>query len=99
MIEWNPKDEFPEGFKIESNPDCRNIKIECQSCKWISVNDRLPIPGECVLFYGRHELQMQPRIYMARYFNENDEGVWDENGYDILDYTHWMPLPEPPKVE
>ena len=64
--------------------------------EWISVDDRLPEPGERVLatdggFVGE--------------FYINSQGQWQRynvNNYSLLmalDILWWMPLPEPPKEE
>jgi len=81
--------------------------------QWISVKDRLPKVEEQVLVYGRASLQsarfVQPAMLKKRLtYGEKlitDELWWD--GYDIIGYdgetdeivevTHWMPLPNPPK--
>lgn len=71
--------------------------------QWISVKDRLPNSDEQVLVFGRgtHELdnRVQPAIR-----NKNTAEGWA--GYDIIDWggetddlvnvTHWMPLPQSP---
>ena len=50
---------------------------------WISVNDRLPESEEVVLWYDKM-------------FNNIDMfGLYEPRSHDG-DYTHWMPLPQPP---
>lgn len=60
--------------------------------EWISVNDRMPKYGVMVLVAnGKH-------VMMAFTFRENNSVYWStEDGIILIDVTHWMPLPEPPK--
>lgn len=63
--------------------------------EWISVEERLPEPHKLVLvlwervgegtFYG-----------FARYQRED---VWYVSNEGMPRVTHWMPLPEPPKMK
>ena len=58
--------------------------------EWVSVDERLPEPGERVLaadgsFVGE--------VYMA------SNGTWFRHDGFLLKIDHWMPLPEPPKEE
>jgi hypothetical protein len=64
--------------------------------KWISVEEKLPQIGTCVLTW-------KPRGHdLVTYSVESDrhrefirkDGQWWDSGSRI---THWMPLPEPPK--
>ena len=64
--------------------------------EWISVDERLPEPGEHVLvtdggFVG--ELYINKRGQWQRYNVNNCSLLM------ALDILWWMPLPEPPKVE
>lgn len=49
--------------------------------EWISVEDKLPYDGERVLVFRKGFFQQLI--------------LWDY--CDKETYTHWMPLPEPPK--
>lgn len=60
--------------------------IEQMQDKWISVKDRMPEVGEFVLAY-------MPNSSMILQYN-GDNVLSDLFGHI---YTHWMPLPEPPK--
>lgn len=63
--------------------------------EWVSVEDRLPTPGERVIatdeqFVGEGYIDSCCRWY--RY------GGFEWRFFDIeRDVTHWMPLPEPPE--
>ena len=74
--------------------------------KWIPVRERLPESKEKILVYGGNDLiwvnganRPMPSVYTG-YMRGLDEGwfTWDEQKY-IVNATHWMPLPEPPKGE
>lgn len=62
--------------------------------EWISVKDRLPLPGEAVIAKMRHSI---PCVCNCDYI-----GRWEFIGqYKCqpcrTEVTHWMPLPEPQK--
>lgn len=81
--------------------------------EWISVKDRLPELKEQVLVYGRATMQsirlVQPAVLKKNYSYAHNpfasEFEWE--GFDIIGHdgevddvvevTHWMPLPNPPK--
>lgn len=59
---------------------------------WISVKDKLPNNGEQVLVFDRNK---------DYHISEYRYGNWQEPYYgqdisDIIDATHWMPLPNEP---
>jgi hypothetical protein len=56
---------------------------------WISVEERLPEKAGRYLVYG--VIGGQPLVCGAHYDKYN--------GFGDDDFTHWMPLPEPPKGE
>ena len=62
--------------------------------KWISVKDRLPEKQMNYLVYV-------PPCYVNVVYYNGFEWVVDVGEYCFSAYeiTHWMPLPEPPKVE
>jgi hypothetical protein len=72
--------------------------------QWISVKDRLPNNDEQVLVFGRGTHELNNRVQPAIRNRCTAEG-WA--GYDIIDWggetddvvnvTHWMPLPKPPE--
>lgn len=67
--------------------------------KWISVSDRLPIPGDYVLFtdsvevfYGWLETYEECETPVFYSCHIPFHTGWPEN------ITHWVPLPLPPEV-
>ena len=64
--------------------------------EWIPVDDRFPEDDSDVLAYS--SIGEESRIYPACYSN----GVWFDCVFNapVTDTTtHWMPMPQPPKVE
>ena len=64
--------------------------------EWISVNDRLPEDGENVIACDKE------RAVCEAIYDKDGKFYW--SGFwgdwcDVLEATHWMPLPEPPKEE
>ena len=60
---------------------------------WISVKDRLPEKGKLVLFCdGKNTIYKYRQIYIDFLDNRNEA---TENY--LHNYTHWQPLPAPPK--
>lgn len=59
--------------------------------EWISVEDRLPEKNVRVLVY----------IKSSRSYTRFDTDRLDDRGFVrwFNDVTHWMPLPEPPKMK
>lgn len=73
---------------------------------WISVKDKLPKANGMYIVYVQGGNSATGWIWYdivvvaAEYVF--GEWTWHENGneYDITDIvTHWMPLPEPPRME
>ena len=58
--------------------------------EWISVDKKLPNPGELVLCYCN-----KGGIILARYSDVYNR--WRVAG--TINITHWMPLPTPPEVK
>ena len=75
--------------------------------EWISVDDRLPDKDGCYIVTACDEgcscgdgIWYDTVVIEAEHYK--GEWSWNENGteYDITDLvTHWMPMPNPPKVE
>ena len=64
--------------------------------EWISVDERLPKQRKLVLCIWTLENGCLNNYGFARYQGEN---VWYVSNEGIHKVTHWMPLPEPPKME
>jgi hypothetical protein len=62
---------------------------------WIPVSERMPEEDEDVLVFTKDS---QPEMHVA---SLDEDGIWypsHGDGWEFPDVTHWMPLPEPPKV-
>lgn len=89
------------GVCLEADiTECRKMD-DCSMCKatrlynagyrkqeWISVEDRMPPKNEMVLIFcgGARELDWICST-----------GLWYDHDHTLV--THWMPLPEPPKMK
>lgn len=64
--------------------------------RWISVEDRLPVDGQCVDVFFKSKYKIN---------GDRLPDVWFINdGFFIPEsrkatVTHWMPLPNPPELE
>jgi len=68
--------------------------------QWISVRERMPPPEVKVLWWN--ETADQSGVSSYEYMSHcNDTMIeWGDAGYlSIKNFTHWMPLPEPPEKE
>ena len=79
-------------------------RLEAAQPKWISVEERLPEPKTAVLAYGQRHVFNGKKIEglpMARvaYTRGMEEGWFSWDSEDVIDVTHWMPMPEPPKED
>lgn len=71
--------------------------------EWISVKDQLPIDGQHVLaIIFKNGIFFIPFTTCHKgggYFRgEEEDNVEDPIGDYSEDISHWMPLPEPPKL-
>lgn len=69
--------------------------------EWIPVTERVPADGERVLALFP---KMREKVAIGEVLHRNDGIIWFYNGtsghelhFPSLKFTHWMPLPEPPK--
>lgn len=60
--------------------------------EWIKCSDRLPKAYEVVLVLTKNN-----RHYEAHHHGEKISEWEDTECRPLLNVTHWMPLPEPPK--
>ena len=71
------------------------VSVKVKQSEWISVDERLPEPFESVLVFcqwGRGEAQ-----FVSEMIDNTDERRWSATCG--LPVTHWMPLPEAPKMK
>lgn len=61
--------------------------------KWISVKDELPKIGSSALWYDGKETIDNKVKYYIDFIDTNGECRLNY----VHNYTHWMPMPEPPK--
>lgn len=66
--------------------------------QWISVKDRLPAPREEVLWWNKaaHQAGVSSYEYMP-HCNDTMIEWGDAGNVSIKNFTHWQPLPAPPK--
>ena len=65
--------------------------------EWINVKNELPENSEHVLAYAIKNENM-PYLDANIFEASHCDGVWTECvDACLIDVTHWMPLPEPPK--
>jgi hypothetical protein len=91
---------FPKEFIIEA------IKTHMKQSVggWISVDERLPEECKNVLCFARNKT-MIAFMEKAEDCGEYVPVFWDlvaydrDDTYDEVCATHWMPLPEPPKMK
>ena len=68
-------------------------QLESAQPKWISVEDRLPERFKDVLVFSRNGSVTWTEVaHLTR-------NQWWRVGIPMINVTHWMPLPEPPKEE
>ena len=88
----------------EVNEACRMGMEALKALRWTTVEERLPEARKTVLVSINSvnpEIQAEngPCVFIA-WLNEN--GVWedilDEIPANVWKVTHWMPIPEPPKM-
>lgn len=97
------KDELLRALNYERDQYAKGYQAgyEAAQPKWISTEERLPEVSDVVLVIAsgkpRANVELHNAMLIASYWG--DEG-WIADGFegwDKLDVTHWMQLPEPPK--
>lgn len=71
-----------EWFKSKLSASKNTVSNEGE---WVSVDDRLPEAYETIISYNIHTDEV------------STDYIDDEKRWDVLNPTHWMPLPQPPK--
>jgi hypothetical protein len=66
--------------------------------EWINSEDRLPEEYCQCLIYCPQSFPKNSRVLAANYYDDNKKFYCDAFEQVHEDVTHWMPLPEPPKV-
>lgn len=65
--------------------------------EWISVKEQLPKIKKLVLVYS------EGQVYMGYRHSQEVDEFWTEKSFccqgSIYEPTHWMPLPEKPKID
>ena len=84
-------------FEYQSGFADGQISANRKKNKWISVDERLPEMSGLYLTYHAK------RGSMTMHYSVNND-AWNAFDHEdrpkyALEVTHWMPLPEPPKVE
>jgi len=71
---------------------------------WIDINERTPEDGQVVLTYFG-ELTDPIEISIYKNLEGTDDEIFGKNlfrnhrGWLTDDVTHWMPLPDPPRIK
>ena len=83
---------FKDAYIEDADVHCADMVYEINhiptASPWHRVEDELPKFGEYVLAWEIQGFAVVDK-YVGRWGLENDGAI----------YTHWMPLPEPPKEE
>lgn len=76
-----------------------NTRLAEKVPHWISVKDRLPEDGMDIIVAnastGTEYVSHRDLIF----FNESKDAFVPTSYFQEFKFTHWMPLPEPPKEE
>ena len=84
-------------------PVCRcRIVIKDKTMEWIDVNERLPEATGHVIFpdesLGVLVYRSSPVDCVSIEYYEHDLKRWSDDDQYEGQITHWMPLPEPPRM-
>ena len=74
-----------DTHEIVVEPLSSKNTVSNEGDKWVSVNDRLPEAYETIISYNIHTDEV------------STDYIDDEKRWDVLNPTHWMLLPNPPK--
>lgn len=98
-----------EGEAQEYHQMCADA---LEKSRWISVEERLPNNREnlkyflcrCILDGDNDEKWAFYQVLRWYVYDIGDDGSYfhphfQDDGYDGMSVTHWMPLPEPPEAE
>ena len=67
--------------------------------QWISVKERLPEINKSVLVNSLDFFTTgEPVVIVGSYTGKAWHQDWCRDDDDLIEITHWMPLPEPPKL-
>ena len=94
MVDWETCERFAKRVHADMNEQLSELQQEIERLKeWISVEDRLPEVNMPVIAYtgtGRNIITWVDKGTM-----ELDDQDINEDEY----FTHWKPLPKPPKQQ
>lgn len=109
IIEHDLKMAFDDGYQaaLEDNKfqyETGFVKgFEAAQPKWISVEERLPEVSDLVLVIAngkpRANVELHNAVLIASYWGDEGWIADGFDGWDKINVTHWMPLPEAPKEE
>ena len=68
------------------------VEMGWRKQEWISIDDRLPDTDEVLVYYRKGVGHAAPKTQGL------DKMDWDVF-FNITGTTHWMPLPQPPKMK
>lgn len=85
---------------INVNAPCAAFKNKSDfvEVKWIDVNERLPENGRYIVYVKKEHHGGYKRDVFDLWY---EDGKWYLDAHSALyggTITHWMPLPEPPKM-
>lgn len=90
----NALDKAVEQPEVQAGKD---TNVPC----WISIEERAPETGDLVLVIAngkpRENIELRNAILIASYWAEEGWIADGFDGWDGLNVSHWMPLPELPK--
>ena len=66
--------------------------------RWISISDRQPEVGQCVVMSGPQGRDAPGRYWRLTGIRKAD-GYYDSNGCGCNDITHWYPLLDSPALQ